>query len=146
MNSRNISDEERQQIFDRGVFKTIVRKDPVYEEHDVTVIALESVGTKYIHGLVCHKDDSGKVEPNYWIGSYDKKTVKVFDGQRWDLVDQSRIYATQRREHITKRNDTERQILYECERKAREECYAQMAKWDLENPRPKDPLDSLDST
>jgi len=137
-----MSDEERQAIFSRGEFKTIIQKDSVYyEEHDVTVIALESVGTKYIHGLVCHKDRE-KIEPNYWVASFEKANSQIFDGQRWDLVDKSTHYRSQRHDYMRRREEAKRQVWYECESRARQECAEIMAKWDLENPSPKDPFDT----
>ena len=138
--SRNISDEERQAIFSRGQFKTIVEKDAYYDEHDVTVIALERVGTKYIWGLVCHLNDQGNLEPNYWVGSFEKDRCQVYDGQRWDLVNMNSKYRIEKRERQTRRQDAERQAWYECESRARQECAEIMAKWDSENPSPKDPL------
>jgi len=141
--SRNITDEERQTILVRGEFKTIVEKDSVYQEHNVTVIALEKIGIKYIWGLVCHLNDDGNLEPNYWLGSFERDKCQVFDSQRWDLVNISRKYRTEKRERLTRRQQAERQAWYECESKAREECAVIMAKWDSENPAPKDPFDTL---
>ena len=145
MKSRNISDDERQAILAKGDFKTVLERDDRYAEHRPIVVALVSVGTKYIHGIVCHRNDEGKLEPNYWVASFDRSKSQIFDGQRWDLVQKHDEYRAQRHGYQDRREKVSRELWWECETKARREYDAIMAKWDQENPAPKDPFSETES-
>lgn len=140
MNSKNISDEERKAIFEKGIFKTVLETNDRYSEHRPIVIAFVKEGTKYIYGLVCHKDDSGKIEPNYWVGAFEKSRTTVFEGQRWDLIDAYREYERAKGEHRDKREHYYRNTWSDLESKVREEHSKIMAQWEQENPEPKNPF------
>jgi len=123
MKSVNISIEESKRIFEseNTIFKTVLESSPPFTEHRPFIIALIKEGTKYLHGITCYKDSMGKIEPNCWVASFDKSNTKVFDGQRWDLVDAYRDYERQLHDYRNTREKYYHHTWYDCEAKAREE-------------------------
>jgi hypothetical protein len=89
---------------------------------------------------VCHKDDEGKVNTNYWVAKIDKANAQIFEGQRWDLVDQYYLFMKEKHDYRDKRDRYYRETWYDLEHKAREEHGKIMAQWEQANPEPKDPF------
>lgn len=144
MNTENISIERAEELArNNPTYKTILEHDDRYSEHRPAVIIFIKEGTKYIHGIICHRED-GQVKPNYWIGKFDKSKAKVtvYDGARWDLVEKYDEYRRKKFEYQDARNKFQTKSWYEYERKAREAHNTMMEQWDRENPAPANPFEA----
>ena len=143
---RNISSEEAERIFTQGNFKTVIEKDTRYSEHRAYVIAFVKNGTKYVRGIICHKDDQdGVLKSNCWVAEIDKSNAKILDGARWDLVDKYREFKQQKFDREDKRKKAEQVISYSIEQQARAQIRALMDQWEKDNPEPRDPFEEAAS-
>jgi hypothetical protein len=140
--TRNLTDEERDRIFKQGNFKTVIVKDDRYTEHHAYVIAFVKNGTKYLHGIIYHKDDQdGRVCPNYSVTKVDKSKAKIVDGARWDLVDRACEFISQKFAHQQKRERFQCGAEYDLRQEMSKALDAEMTRWDEANPPPTDPFD-----
>jgi len=142
MKGKNVTIDEAREIVRTASFKTILEKNDRYSEHRPVVIAFASEGTKYLYGIPCYKNDGGELEHCYWVGSFEKANIKVFDGQRWDLVDAYHEYLTRKDAYEKARKNYRWQVQSDLNRKAREEEDRIMAVWDAANPEPKNPFEN----
>jgi len=139
--SRNISMEEAREFAKKGPFKTLLQQDDRYSEHRPVVIAFVKNGTKYIHGVICHRNDEGVIEPHYYVSEFDKsKLIGIHEGQRWDIIDKYHEWYAAKHRHQEERKSAEREIEYREMLAARSKVSAQMATWDKANPAPRNPF------
>jgi hypothetical protein len=134
--------EERQQllqqVYERGDFRTIIYEGK-YGDPRIEVIALDSIGSKYIRGVYIYRDpQTGEIEPRTtWnLTKIPKEGATIVSGQHWELQDRLRTWEAAKSNHRHLKEKAERIYEAEARERATDEVNRQMIVWNELNPEP----------